>query len=192
MLAPMSFFTHEAIEKIDNRFLYILPRISPYLHPEYDYENILTRIDICKRYSPNYNIGVSVGLSDKFDDILELAKYVKYICVDIANGYSLNGLELVRKLKNVLPDTNIITGNIGNYFGLEKNLEYGADYVRFGIGTGKNCSTSIQTPIGTDGLNSLLKMQIDDHYSKYSKKHLIYDGGIKSGNDFSYALIYCK
>lgn len=183
------FYVDDFIKKVDNRFLYIIPMKG-------NMKSIKDRIWMADYYAES-SIGCAINSTDKFEDIIELSKYVRYLYIDneIGTGYSAHHLDFVMKLReSINHDTMIISGDVGNYFGVKNHLGYGADLVRFGINN--------KGLISTDGLNSLPKLQKEirilhgktqSHERNDScNKALIYSDEIRSPDEFSMALLYSE
>lgn len=181
------FHSENIIKNLENKFLYIIPMTM---------SSIKDRIRMVDYYAES-SIGCAINSTDKFEDIIELSKYVKYLYIDneIGTGYSAHHLDFVMKLRESINHyTMIISGDVGNYFGVKSHLGYGADLVRFGINN--------KGLISTDGLNSLPKLQKEirilhgktqSHERNNScNKTLIYSDEIRSPDEFSMALLYSE
>lgn len=126
-------------------------------------------------------IGAAIGANG---DYLERAANlvnagVKVLCVDIAHGHSLVMKKALAELTKMLPnDVHIMAGNIATQEAASDLLEWGADSLRVGIGSGAACSTSVNTGHGLPLLQALLNVRRDPRL-----KNVIADGGIKTGGD---------
>ena len=114
-------------------------------HSEADWENNFSSDMI------DY-VGVSTGTSDK--DI-EFATHIfnkfnlKWICLDMANGYSSIFIDKIKKIRNILGKKAIIVaGNVVTGSRTIEALEAGADVIKVGIGPGSVCTTRVQTGVG--------------------------------------------
>ena len=99
------------------------------------------------------NVAMSIGSSDA--DFLKLVNVqahvsdnLKYVCMDIANGYSDHFAARVRKVRDQFPKLVIIAGNVVTGEMTEELILAGADIVKVGIGPGSVCTTRIQTGVG--------------------------------------------
>ena len=103
------------------------------------------------RYTNNYML--SCGVSDSeinmlcnLVDALSI-KYiqVKFICVDVANGYMTSLSDACLKLRETYPDIIIVAGNVvtpDRTYNLIKNA--GVNIVKVGIGSGSVCTTRLK------------------------------------------------
>ena len=117
------------------------------------------------------------------ENIIEKVKPY-FVCIDVANGYSIYILETIRKLHAKYPDITLVAGNVVTYDMVKKYYENGVDIVKMGIGSGSVCTTRLQTGIGYPQLSCILdtkkKLESDNIY-------IISDGGIQNIGDFSKA-----
>lgn len=129
---------------------------------------------------------VSIGSKDAFcDDLDELLDCVSIVCVDVANGDSVDSVNMVRNLRRYQPNLHIIAGNVATPQGFHRLCEAGADSIRVGIGPGSACSTRTMTGIGVPQLTAIMWCrEIADNYNV----KLIADGGIRTPADLSKAM----
>jgi GMP reductase len=117
------------------------------------------------------------------ENIIECVKPY-FVCIDVANGYSIYILETIRKLHTKYPDITLVAGNVVTYDMVKKYYENGVDIVKMGIGSGSVCTTRLQTGVGYPQLSCILdtKKQMDS-----DNVYIISDGGIQNIGDFSKA-----
>jgi len=79
------------------------------------------------------------GSSDfeQLEQILEAIPQVKYICLDVANGYSEHFVEFVKDVRKRFPKHTIMAGNVVTGEMVEELILSGADIIKVGIGPGK-------------------------------------------------------
>ena len=131
---------------------------------------------------------ISTGISDSdFEKVKEICNNidVKWLCVDIANGYIPKFLEFCKKIKLEFPDKIIVAGNVAtpdmvNTLCLEGNI----DIVKCGIGPGSACTTRLKTGVGMPQLSCIMDCGDAAHGVG---KYIIGDGGITSPGDLSKA-----
>lgn len=128
---------------------------------------------------------ISVGIKDseyKFIDELKGAKEIpEYITIDVAHGHSDFVIKMIHYIKNNLPETFLIVGNLGTPDAVREIERAGADATKIGIGPGKACITKYKTGFGTGGWQlSALKL-----CSKVATKPMIADGGIRTNGDLA-------
>lgn len=103
---------------------------------------------------------VSTGISEddfkKVDEIMAEVK-VEIICMDVANGYSENFVENVRKMRRKYPNKTILAGNVVTGEMVEQLILVGADVVKVGIGPGSVCTTRKKTGVGYPQLSAVIE-----------------------------------
>ena len=98
-----------------------------------------TSDDIPDNLNPDYFM-ISTGITDldlkRLDDIISKKK-INFICVDVANGYSINFQNKVKEIKSRYPDKVIVAGNVVSRELVEELIMHcGVDIVKIGIGSG--------------------------------------------------------
>jgi GMP reductase len=109
---------------------------------------------------PRKYIAVSTGIQDR--DLDKLAKMVEvtktqWICVDVANGYTEQFVNQVRKIRQLYPSHIIIAGNVVTGEVTEELILSGADIVKVGIGSGSVCTTRRLTGVGCPQLSAIIE-----------------------------------
>jgi GMP reductase len=140
-------------------------------------------------YLRTNNVAMSIGTSD--DDWCKLQQVktmadgnLKYVCMDIANGYSEHFADAVRKVRDEFPDLVIIAGNVVTREMTEELILAGADIVKVGIGPGSVCTTRIQTGVGYPQLSAVIECADAAHGLG---GHIIADGGCTCPGDVAKA-----
>jgi len=135
------------------------------------------------------NVAMSIGTSDA--DFLKLVNVydnvvhnLKYVCMDIANGYSDHFAARVRKVRDTYPNIVIIAGNVVTGEMTEELILAGADIVKVGIGPGSVCTTRIQTGVGYPQLSAVIECADAAHGLG---GHIIADGGCTCPGDVAKA-----
>ena len=134
-------------------------------------------------------VAMSIGTSDSdYNKLLQVKKEVddklKYVCMDIANGYSDHFAARVRKVRDQFPDLVIIAGNVVTGEMTEELILSGADIVKVGIGPGSVCTTRIQTGVGYPQLSAVIECADAAHGLG---GHIIADGGCTCPGDVAKA-----
>ena len=110
---------------------------------------------------PSAHCAVSIGLKDhdreRLDAMLERHRFITFICIDVANGYSERFSKYVKKIRNEYPDKVIIAGNVVTGEMTEELILNGADIVKVGIGPGSVCTTRLQTGVGYPQLSAVIE-----------------------------------
>ncbi len=85
------------------------------------------------------NLIQTIGL----DQDIKKLKTSKWVCLDVANGYTERFNDYVSMLRDcdVFDDSIIIAGNVCTPEATEQILMAGADIVKIGIGPGSVCTT---------------------------------------------------
>ncbi|MFP1729918.1 GMP reductase [Lonsdalea quercina] len=104
---------------------------------------------------------VSTGTSSddftKLKQILALSPELKFICIDVANGYSEHFVSFVQKAREACPDKIICAGNVVTGEMVEELILSGADIVKVGIGPGSVCTTRLKTGVGYPQLSAVIE-----------------------------------
>ena len=135
----------------------------------------------------NY-FSVSTGITDQDTDmlnnILALDNRIKFVCIDVANGYTERFIKCVANTRKLYPDINLIAGNITTPEMVEELVLSGADIVKAGIGGGSVCTTRIKTGVGCPQLSTIIECSDAAHGLKGC---LLSDGGCTNSGDISKA-----
>ncbi|MGY0147154.1 GMP reductase [Edwardsiella tarda] len=107
------------------------------------------------------HVMVSTGTSEadflKLGQILALSPSLKFICIDVANGYSEHFVDFLRKAREAFPDKVICAGNVVTGEMVEELILSGADIVKVGIGPGSVCTTRVKTGVGYPQLSAVIE-----------------------------------
>ena len=132
-----------------------------------------------------YSMGIRERDFDKFQKVYQHADtQVKYVCVDVANGYSERFSMFIKQLREHCPDIVIIAGNVVTGEMTEELILSGADIVKVGIGPGSVCTTRIKTGVGFPQLSAVIECADAAHGLG---GHVIADGGCISPGDVAKA-----
>ncbi|HUG28159.1 MAG TPA: IMP dehydrogenase [Gemmatimonadales bacterium] len=105
------------------------------------------------------------------------------LVVDSAHGHSDGVLQTVDRLREALPDTPLIAGNIATETGARELVRRGVNAVKVGIGPGSICTTRVVTGVGVPQITA-----IQDALRGAGDIPIIADGGIKYSGDVVKAL----
>ncbi|XP_059509456.1 GMP reductase 1 isoform X2 [Stegostoma tigrinum] len=134
------------------------------------------------------HIAVSSGTGqkdlDKLYTILETIPAIKFICLDVANGYSEYFVESVKTVRAKFPKHTIMAGNVVTGEMVEELILSGADIIKVGIGPGSVCTTRIKTGVGYPQLSAVIECADSAHGLK---GHIISDGGCSCPGDVAKA-----
>ncbi|XP_004463440.1 GMP reductase 2 isoform X2 [Dasypus novemcinctus] len=109
---------------------------------------------------------------------------VKYICLDVANGYSEHFVECVKDVRKRFPQHTIMAGNVVTGEMVEELILSGADIIKVGIGPGSVCTTRKKTGVGYPQLSAVMECADAAHGLK---GHIISDGGCSCPGDVAKA-----
>jgi GMP reductase len=128
-----------------------------------------------RRANVAYSMGISKADFAKFKQVYEqTTANLKYVCVDVANGYSERFSAYIKQLREAYPHIVIIAGNVVTGEMTEELLLSGADIIKVGIGPGSVCTTRIQTGVGFPQLSAVIECADAAHGLG---GHIIADGG---------------
>ncbi|GEO70820.1 GMP reductase [Levilactobacillus acidifarinae] len=128
---------------------------------------------------------ISVGVKPDehaFIDELAAADLIpEYITIDIAHGHADSVIRMIKKIKDALPTSFVIAGNVGTPEAVRELENAGADATKVGIGPGKACITKLKTGFGTGGWQ-LAALRL---CAKAARKPIVADGGIRYDGDIA-------
>ncbi|SER07815.1 GMP reductase [Piscibacillus halophilus] len=159
----------------ENGYFYIMHRFEPE-----------KRLQFVKDMQERMLIAsISVGVkSEEYDFVTTLAQEgltPDYITIDIAHGHSDSVINMIKHIKQHLPGSFVIAGNVGTPEAVRELENAGADATKVGIGPGKVCITKIKTGFGTGGWQ-LAAIRL---CAKAATKPIIADGGIRTHGDIA-------
>lgn len=130
------------------------------LHKHYTVEEWNMFLQSAPAGIENY-IAVSTGTgpkdTEKIDEVFKQNPHLKFLCIDVANGYSEHFVHYVNEARNRFPDKVIIAGNVVTGEMVEELLLAGADIVKVGIGPGSVCTTRVKTGVGYPQLSAVVE-----------------------------------
>jgi len=131
-------------------------------------------------------VSTGIGQNDlnKLVSILELIPAIRFICIDVANGYSEYFGDFVAEIRKKYPKHTIIAGNVVTADMTQELILRGADIVKVGIGPGSVCTTRIQTGVGYPQLSAIIECADAAHGLG---GHIIADGGCTCPGDVAKA-----
>lgn len=134
------------------------------------------------------NLAVSTGTGEKdlekVNAIFSTNPHLKFICIDVANGYSEHFVAFVKQARQLFPDKVIIAGNVVTGEMVEELLLAGADIIKVGIGPGSVCTTRVKTGVGYPQLSAIVECADAAHGLG---GQIISDGGCSVPGDVSKA-----
>ncbi len=127
------------------------------------------------------SLGVKKPDYDTVDQLVALGLVPEYITIDIAHGHADSVRNMIGYLRETMPSTFIIAGNVATPEAVIDLENWGADATKVGVGPGKVCITKLKTGFGTGGWQlSALKW-----CARVATKPIIADGGIRDHGDIA-------
>lgn len=134
------------------------------------------------------HVAISTGILDadleKLERILARQPDLRFICMDVANGYSEHFVARVAEVRARYPDKVIIAGNVVTGEMVEELLLSGADMVKVGIGPGSVCTTRVKTGVGYPQLSAIIECADAAHGLS---GQIVSDGGCTCAGDVAKA-----
>lgn len=168
----------------------------PVVNPEGKLRGLITIKDIEKTIAyPNANkdqfgrlrVAAACGVGEKEVKRVEalVKAQVDAIVVDTAHGHSKGVLEMVRTIKKMAPEVDVVAGNVATAKACEDLIAAGVDGIKVGIGPGSICTTRVIAGIGVPQMQAIF-----DCGPVCDKAGIpfIADGGIKYSGDIVKAL----
>ena len=132
---------------------------------------------------------ISLGVNEDSYQIVDELKSIgiepDFITLDIAHGHSIKMEKMIKYIKENLPTTFIIAGNISSGDAVRELEEWGADAIKVGIGPGSACTTWPSTGFGSRNCQASTIYNC----SLVATKPIIADGGIKVPGDIAKSLV---
>ena len=157
-------------------------KIITALHKFYDLDDLKD-----KNLNEDYFM-ISTGISDtdyrRLKNILDNMK-VKWVCIDVANGYMQQLVDFCKRVREEYPDKIIVAGNVVSREMTEELIINGkVDVVKVGIGPGSACVTRLKTGVGMPQLSAVIESGDAAHGLN---GYIISDGGITCPGDMAKA-----
>src|SRR5690606_17108788 len=110
---------------------------------------------------------------------------VDAIVIDTAHGHSKGVIEMVKAIKKLNADIDVIAGNVATAKACEDLIAAGVDGIKVGIGPGSICTTRVIAGIGVPQMQAIFDCRtVCDKFDI----PFIADGGIKFSGDIVKAL----
>jgi len=127
-------------------------------------------------------IGVTSNSIERAEALISSG--VDAIVIDTAHGHTKRVVDLLKELKKIYPETDIVVGNVATAAAASFLLKNGADGIKVGIGPGSICTTRIVAGVGVPQLSAIM----DVCSAVKNKIPVIADGGIKYTGDIVKAI----
>ncbi|MCZ2499259.1 GMP reductase [Xylophilus sp. Kf1] len=158
----------------ENGYFYVMHR--------FDLDNVLfVRQMRAAGLFASISLGVKAADHETVNRLADEGLPPEYVTIDIAHGHAESVQAMIGHIKQKLPGTFVIAGNIGTPEAVIDLETWGADATKIGIGPGKVCITRLKTGFGTGGWQlSALKW-----CARVATKPIIADGGIREHGDIA-------
>ena len=153
-----------------------------YVMHRFDFDNLKFVKDMkAKSLFASISLGVKPPDYATVDALLAQGLAPEYITIDIAHGHADSVRNMIAYIKDKLPASFVIAGNVATPEAVIDLENWGADATKVGIGPGKVCITKLKTGFGTGGWQlSALKW-----CARVATKPIIADGGIRDHGDIA-------
>jgi IMP dehydrogenase len=164
---------------------------------DYNLKGLITVKDIQKKRDyPNaakdshgrLRVGAAIGATGDFLERAQAlaAAHVDVLAIDTAHGHSERVLEAIERVREALPDVQLIAGNVATTQGAADLIRLGVDAVKVGIGPGSICTTRIVAGVGVPQISAIANVA---GALKGTGVPLIADGGIRYSGDVAKAIV---
>ncbi|MGQ0528142.1 MAG: GMP reductase [Alphaproteobacteria bacterium] len=133
------------------------------LHKHYSLEELVKFFGKHGGASVWYSIGLAKDDQEKLKIFLKSkpqkeGKGIEKICIDVANGYSQQFIDYIKKIRDIVPDNiTLMAGNVVTGEMVEELILAGIDVVKVGIGPGSVCTTRKMTGVGYPQLSAIIE-----------------------------------
>lgn len=110
---------------------------------------------------------------------------VDAIVIDTAHGHSKGVIDMVKAVKKLSKDVDVIAGNVATAKACEDLIAAGVDGIKVGIGPGSICTTRVIAGIGVPQMQAIIDCKVP---CAKADVPFIADGGIKFSGDIMKAL----
>jgi len=164
--------------------------MSTALHKHYTVDEIVAFFQSLERKSAAfYSMGIGQADEERLSRVMEAGgtgadAAVRYLCIDVANGYTEGFVRLVARIRERHPHLVIMAGNVVTGEMTEELILSGADIVKVGIGPGSVCTTRKMTGVGYPQLSAIVDCADAAHGLE---GHICADGGCTTPGDVAKA-----
>ena len=160
-----------------------------YIHHRFDVDTVAF---IRKMKAENLYSSISLGVSSEAYDIISYLSIQQlipeYITIDIAHGHCIAMKNIITYIRQRLPSTFIIAGNVSTPEATKDLESWGANAIKVGIGPGSACTTYTATGFGSRGAQASIVAQCAEA-TQFPATRIIADGGIKEPGDIAKSIV---
>ena len=164
--------------------------LSTALHKHYRVDDYVAFFrGLARKSAAFYSMGIARADEEKFHKVMAEsgageAAAIRYVCIDVANGYTESFVRFVAKVRERYPHLVIMAGNVVTGEMTEELILSGADIVKVGIGPGSVCTTRKMTGVGYPQLSAIIECADAAHGLE---GHICADGGCATPGDVAKA-----
>jgi GMP reductase len=144
-------------------------------------------------YSTN-NYMLSAGVHERdtntliylIDTLAKKGVFVRFVCLDVANGYLTQLADVCLEIRKRYPNMIITAGNVVTPEGVDQLVRNGANIVKCGIGSSSVCTTRLKTGVGYPQLSTVLECS---PVARSMGAYLMSDGGVTQPADIAKAIV---
>lgn len=164
-----------AVKFAEDNYFYVMHRFQPE-----DRIPFIRRMQERGLYT-SISVGIKPEEYEFVDELLAEDIVPDFITIDVAHGHSDYVMDMIKYIKERIPETFIIAGNVATPDGVRDIEAAGADATKVGVGPGKVCITKMKTGFGSGGWQlSAVKWCADA-----ATKPVIADGGLRHHGDIA-------
>jgi GMP reductase len=153
-----------------------------YVMHRFDLDNLkFVREMKAKGLFASISLGVKKADYEAVDQLVAEGLRPEYITIDIAHGHADSVKDMIICLKEKLPESFVIAGNVATPEAVIDLENWGADATKVGVGPGKVCITKLKTGFGTGGW----QLSAVKWCARVATKPIIADGGIRDHGDIA-------
>ncbi len=135
-------------------------------------------------------VGAAVGVGEsELERVKALtAAGTDVLVLDIAHGHADHCVNMVKTIRKIFTEIQIIAGNVASSDGAVELARAGANGIKVGIGPGSICTTRVVTGFGVPQLTAIMDSVEGLRIAGLERIAVIADGGIKTSGDMVKAL----
>ncbi len=132
-------------------------------------------------------VGAAIGIAGDYGERAQelAAKGADLLVLDSAHGHSSRVLDCLKSVRSILPDVDLVCGNVATTEATAELCNLGADVIKVGMGPGAICTTRVIAGIGVPQVTAIFDCATE---AEKHGRRIIADGGIRYSGDISKAI----